>query len=60
MAQVGTDSKKKNWPWKSTKIPEAIFLEKFKDDGGVLGKDRNGKARMWGDEGDAVFRPVGK
>jgi len=35
-------------------------LEKFKDDGGVLGKDKNGKPKIWGDEGDAVFWPVGK
>ncbi len=30
----------------------------FKDDGGVSGKDRKGRARQWRDNGDTVFWPV--
>jgi hypothetical protein len=32
----------------------------FKDDGGIPGTDKNGKPRMWGEQGDWVFWPVGK
>jgi hypothetical protein len=30
----------------------------FIDDGGVRGKDKNGKPRMWADNGDRIFRPT--
>jgi hypothetical protein len=30
----------------------------FTDDGGVPGTDKNGKPRMWGDNGDQIFWPV--
>jgi len=30
----------------------------FKNDGGVLGRDSEGRPRMWADEGDWVFWPV--
>jgi hypothetical protein len=32
----------------------------FRDDGGKLGRGRDGKPRMWANEGDAVFWPVCK
>ena len=32
----------------------------FKDNGGEFGKDKKGKTRLWGAEGDVVFWPVGR
>ncbi len=32
----------------------------FIDDGGVPGTDKNGKPRMWGDNGDRIFWPMEK
>jgi competence protein ComGC len=32
----------------------------FKDDGGQVYRDKKGKVKLWGDEGDAVFWPVPK
>jgi len=32
--------------------------EDFKDDGGVMGRDRQGRPKMWADNGDWVFWPV--
>jgi len=32
--------------------------ENFKDEGGEVFRDDNGRARKWPDEGDAVFWPV--
>ncbi|MFA5553725.1 MAG: hypothetical protein WCZ89_02170 [Phycisphaerae bacterium] len=34
--------------------------QNFTDDGGQIYRDREGKARLWADEGDAVFWPVQK
>jgi len=31
----------------------------FNDDGGKMSTDHNRRPRMWGDDGDAVFWPVG-
>ena len=36
------------------------FGTNLKDDGGKLGLGRNGKPRMWADNGDWVFWPVPK
>jgi len=33
--------------------------EDFDDDGGTVSTDQNRRPRMWGDDGDAVFWPVG-
>ncbi len=34
--------------------------ENFDDDGGTAGRDRDGRPKLWGSSGDAVFWPVDK